>query len=178
MLAYPKLLLDLLQLSDQEFWRLCYNLLIDCGDSVTRPPPSRPSCTEQSGHALRVVDSDCVSSCRCPASSCGRGGVSQKGRADLPAAVPQLSQRGRLQGRPSAQTRARIEEAGVVVPGDPGSSHLFKMIAWQEGKRPEMPKDADPLTEEEIVAIRGWIVSGAKWPRLPQTQLKVKGGSG
>ena len=62
------------------------------------------------------------------------------------------------------ETRARIGEAGVVVPGDPGSSHLFKMIAWQEGKRPEMPKDADPLTEEEIVAIRGWIVSGAKWP--------------
>lgn len=64
----------------------------------------------------------------------------------------------------SLETRTGLEEAGVVVPGDPAASRLLQVITGQKGQRPKMPKDAEPLTEEEITTISDWIISGAVWP--------------
>ena len=55
------------------------------------------------------------------------------------------------------------ESGAVIAPGDPDGSYLLDLIAPADGKA-EMPKDADPLTEAEVVAIRRWIAEGAKWP--------------
>jgi len=47
----------------------------------------------------------------------------------------------------------------VVVAGDPAASEL---VAYIEGTaEPRMPKGADPLTDEQITAIRTWILQGA-----------------
>ena len=50
-------------------------------------------------------------------------------------------------------------EAGpAVVPGDPDKSLL---LAKAGGEKPEMPPVGDPLTPEEIAALRAWISAGA-----------------
>ncbi len=63
-------------------------------------------------------------------------------------------------GRYNMETFAGILKGGesgeAVVAGDTGSSPLFAMI--EDGS---MPKDADPLTAEEIASIRKWIETGA-----------------
>ena len=48
----------------------------------------------------------------------------------------------------------------LIVPGDPDSSLLIEMVT---GAKPEMPKKAEPLNEEEIGLIRAWIESGGAW---------------
>jgi mono/diheme cytochrome c family protein len=49
----------------------------------------------------------------------------------------------------------------VIVAGDPDSSLLLDYIS---GDEPQMPKDAKPLSAEEVAAIGEWIAKGAKWP--------------
>ena len=46
-----------------------------------------------------------------------------------------------------------------VVPGDPQSSVLFKMI---HGPEPEMPEDGDPLKPEQVALVERWIKEGAR----------------
>lgn len=46
-----------------------------------------------------------------------------------------------------------------IVPGEPGQSRLYRMVAQQE--RPFMPRDADPLPAELLERIRTWIEHGA-----------------
>ncbi len=64
------------------------------------------------------------------------------------------------QGRLNMETFAAMTKGGEsgesFVPGDPDSSMLWTMIEIGE-----MPKDADPLTTEEMTAIRRWIETGA-----------------
>ncbi|MEX0791922.1 MAG: DUF1549 domain-containing protein, partial [Pirellulaceae bacterium] len=55
------------------------------------------------------------------------------------------------------------ESGEVVLPGDADSSYLLEMITPHGGKA-AMPKNADPLSVEEIATIRVWIQSGADWP--------------
>lgn len=43
-----------------------------------------------------------------------------------------------------------------VVPGDPGASRLYVMVASKQ-----MPKGRGGLPEHEIAAIREWILRGA-----------------
>ncbi len=54
----------------------------------------------------------------------------------------------------------------VVKPGDPAGSRLYRRIARME--KPYMPMDGDPLSEEEVAAIRKWIEMGAPWPESPK----------
>ncbi len=49
----------------------------------------------------------------------------------------------------------------AVVPGKPDESWLLDMIS---GDEPAMPKDGDPLSTEEVAALRRWIEQGAPWP--------------
>ncbi len=60
-------------------------------------------------------------------------------------------------------TLAQLVDLKRVVPGNAASSRI---IAKMIDKNPEtrMPKDADPLPEEEIDLIRRWIDAGAKPP--------------
>lgn len=63
---------------------------------------------------------------------------------------------------------------GYIEPGDSGSSHFLELITPENGKA-SMPKDADPLTDEEIRLIRKWIDAGAHWPgdlRLEEPRVR------
>lgn len=51
----------------------------------------------------------------------------------------------------------------LIVPGDPDSSLLIEQITPIDGVA-SMPLDADPLTPEDVQAIRDWIQQGAPWP--------------
>jgi mono/diheme cytochrome c family protein len=51
-------------------------------------------------------------------------------------------------------------EQPAVVPGKPEASNLLAQITPKDGKS-EMPKDKDPLAEDQIKRIRQWIVEGA-----------------
>ncbi len=52
------------------------------------------------------------------------------------------------------------ESGSVIDLDDPLASSLLDYVS---GDDPEMPKDAEPLSAEEVSAIREWIVAGAKW---------------
>ncbi len=63
----------------------------------------------------------------------------------------------------SLQSKESAFDNGYFEPGDAAASYLVDVITPTNGKA-EMPKNSDPLTSEEIAAIRKWIDSGAKWP--------------
>jgi WD40 repeat protein len=52
-------------------------------------------------------------------------------------------------------------EQAAVVAGKPEESNLLTQIVPKDGKA-EMPKDKEPLSEEQIKRIRQWIVEGAE----------------
>ena len=49
-----------------------------------------------------------------------------------------------------------------VVPGKPKESEIVKQITSLDGKKPEMPRGKEPLTERDVTIIRKWIEQGAK----------------
>ena len=55
-------------------------------------------------------------------------------------------------------------ESGLpaVVPGDADASELIRKVSHADPSD-RMPKDAAPLSEEEILKLRKWIDQGAKW---------------
>jgi hypothetical protein len=53
-------------------------------------------------------------------------------------------------------------EGPAVVPGQADPSRLVQLIS---GPAPRMPKQAAPLTAEEVAAVRTWIDRGAAWPK-------------
>ena len=64
----------------------------------------------------------------------------------------------------TASTTMKGGESGeAITPGKPDESFLLDLITPADGKA-EMPKDADPLTNDEVAAIRKWIATGAEWP--------------
>ncbi len=68
-------------------------------------------------------------------------------------------------GELSLQTAAGFRRGGVsgsLVDPEDNSSLLLEYVT---GEDPEMPKDGDPLSPDEVEAIRRWIKEGAKWPR-------------
>ncbi len=67
------------------------------------------------------------------------------------------------QGGFSLQTPNAALSAGHIVPEAPDASHLLELITSRNGKA-EMPKDADPLSDEEVHLVREWIREGAQWP--------------
>jgi len=52
---------------------------------------------------------------------------------------------------------------GYIEAGDSAASHLIELITPNDDQS-EMPKDASPLSDDEIAAIRAWIDNGANWP--------------
>jgi Protein of unknown function (DUF1549)/Protein of unknown function (DUF1553)/Planctomycete cytochrome C len=51
----------------------------------------------------------------------------------------------------------------AVVPGDPGASLLLKRVSHKNPSR-RMPKEGQPLTDDQIAALSRWIRDGAPWP--------------
>lgn len=63
----------------------------------------------------------------------------------------------------SLQTAEAVLDSGMIESGNPAESHLIEVITPQNGTA-KMPKDADPLSDQEIEILRNWIAEGAKWP--------------
>jgi mono/diheme cytochrome c family protein len=63
----------------------------------------------------------------------------------------------------SLQSATSFFEAGFVEAGNPAASHLVEVISPVGGSA-QMPKNAEPLSSEEIAIIRKWIEEGAVWP--------------
>ena len=54
--------------------------------------------------------------------------------------------------------------SSVIEPGKSGESDLVKRITLPADHEDVMPPKGDPLTKEQIDAIKAWIDGGAKWP--------------
>ena len=71
----------------------------------------------------------------------------------------------------SLQTETSLRLGGeggpVVDHDDPLASSLLTYVS---GDVPEMPKDADPLAADEVVAIREWLLAGARWFGVKQLE--------
>ncbi|MCO6455465.1 MAG: DUF1553 domain-containing protein [Pirellulaceae bacterium] len=63
----------------------------------------------------------------------------------------------------SLETAERAFADGYIEPGDAGASHLIDVLT-PVGGRARMPKDADPLSADDLAALRAWIDRGARWP--------------
>jgi hypothetical protein len=50
----------------------------------------------------------------------------------------------------------------VVVPGDPLSSSLYRLVAGKVDQSIQMPHTKDPMSEQEIALIETWIAQGAQ----------------
>ena len=72
---------------------------------------------------------------------------------------------GNEKGDVSLATAAALTESGAVARGDSKKSPLLSVIRSESpGKRPDMPKEGDPLSAEQVDLIRAWIDAGADWP--------------
>ena len=76
-------------------------------------------------------------------------------------------------GEFSLQTAESALADGYIEAGDADTSYLMEVITPVDDKA-QMPKKADPLSAEDIAAIKTWIDAGAKWPadfRLSEAQV-------
>ena len=70
----------------------------------------------------------------------------------------------------SADGLTKGGESGAVIDKDDfAASLLLQAIA---GDEPQMPKEGEPLTVDEVAAIRKWIEAGATWPQDVRLQDK------
>ncbi|MFZ4765328.1 MAG: PSD1 and planctomycete cytochrome C domain-containing protein [Roseimicrobium sp.] len=56
------------------------------------------------------------------------------------------------------------EEGPAIVVGDPDQSLILQRILTTDEKK-HMPKEGEPLTDEEIADLKTWIKDGAAWTR-------------
>ncbi len=61
-------------------------------------------------------------------------------------------------------TADAMDDTGLIDADDPESSHLLLVVSPQDDESPAMPKDSDPLTQQEQTVLRQWISAGADWP--------------
>lgn len=84
----------------------------------------------------------------------------------------------RREGDLSLETDKDVRELGYLVPGDVEGSYLFELIAPPpSGERPAMPKEGEPLSEEQVRIVRRWIEEGAHWPDGLRLQQRSKADS-
>lgn len=72
----------------------------------------------------------------------------------------------------SLQSRQSAFADGFIEAGSAANSHFVAVITPVDGKA-EMPKNASPLSNNEIQIIREWIEAGAKWPESVQLSEPV-----
>jgi cytochrome c553 len=63
----------------------------------------------------------------------------------------------------------------AVVPGDPAKSLLLRRVVHKDPKR-RMPKEGEPLKDEQVADLTRWIKYGAAWPavKVPASLGKPK----
>ncbi|MBT5927422.1 MAG: DUF1549 domain-containing protein, partial [Verrucomicrobia bacterium] len=72
---------------------------------------------------------------------------------------------GNEKGDISLATPGDLREGGYLDIRNGDQCYLLDLVqSSPKGKSPEMPKEADPLTSEQVDVLRGWIVQGAPWP--------------
>lgn len=74
----------------------------------------------------------------------------------------------------SIETAAEVDESGYVVGGDVESSYLVDLITAVDGQPPRMPHEGDPLSDDEVAAVKRWIEAGADWPDGVRVEEKSK----
>ncbi|QDV39440.1 DUF1549 domain-containing protein [Tautonia plasticadhaerens] len=64
----------------------------------------------------------------------------------------------------------------AIVPGDPGASLLIQRVTNSNSNR-VMPKEGEPLTDQQVADLTLWIEQGALWPALkvPESLGKDRG---
>ncbi|MCH2117186.1 MAG: DUF1553 domain-containing protein [Pirellulales bacterium] len=78
-------------------------------------------------------------------------------------------------GDVSLATIEDLEENGFVIAGDPEGSYLLELVtASSDGAPPKMPKQSEPLSEDEIKMLRRWVAAGAEWPEEVVIKNKSK----
>ncbi|MFG0295385.1 MAG: DUF1549 domain-containing protein, partial [Maioricimonas sp. JB045] len=72
---------------------------------------------------------------------------------------------GNAKGDLSLTTLKGLTESEYIVSGQPDDSYLLEVVTVAEGEqRPSMPKEGEPLSDEQVALLRRWITSGAEWP--------------
>lgn len=71
---------------------------------------------------------------------------------------------GNQKGEISLATLEDLKAHEYIVAGDPDSSYLIELVTSQDGAKPAMPKQAEPLSSEQVGLLRQWIQQGAEWP--------------
>jgi uncharacterized membrane protein len=69
----------------------------------------------------------------------------------------------RQKGRLRLDRRDSILAREAIVPGDPESSELIRRVRLDPDDDDFMPRDDDPLGEEQIALLSAWIAAGAPW---------------
>ena len=64
----------------------------------------------------------------------------------------------------SLASPADLREQQYLLPGDAAASELIHIIGGEDGERPRMPEEGNPLTSDQVDVIRRWIDQGADWP--------------
>lgn len=63
----------------------------------------------------------------------------------------------------SLNTPRLLQEADVIVPGQPGQSPLIERIVSGDPDERMPPADRDPLTDEQISILKQWVTEGTPW---------------
>ena len=77
-------------------------------------------------------------------------------------------------GDVSLATFADLKANEYVVPGDPDGSYLWELITATADQPAAMPKEAPPLSVEQLEVVRRWIATGADWPDDAVLRVKSK----
>lgn len=67
-------------------------------------------------------------------------------------------------GDVSLATVADLQANGYIEAHEPDASYLIDLVVSEDNEPPEMPKESEPLSEQEVSVLRSWIDQGAKWP--------------
>ena len=57
-----------------------------------------------------------------------------------------------------------LAESEYIVEGRPYESYLIEVVTADGRERPLMPKEGQPLSDEQVALLRRWIEEGAAWP--------------
>lgn len=79
-------------------------------------------------------------------------------------------------GDVSLATAGDLTELEYILPGKAEESYLIELVSEHGGQAPQMPKDAEPLSNDEVDILRRWINEGATWPENVVVEQSSKAG--
>jgi mono/diheme cytochrome c family protein len=84
-------------------------------------------------------------------------------------------QPGTTKGDVSLATADDLLGGSYVVPGKPGESQFLDLVTPDApGRKPRMPKEGKPLSDEQRALLRRWVAEGARWPKEVVVRAKAK----